>query len=129
MSIDIYQYIGDATFLLNNTYVLSYNYTYGLLSTILVSDWFILSCSGNLILHKKEKWEKHRLYDEKQNKNVKKTYENIKQHSLLRTHPTDTWYDILQFRDGENITDQKLSVEHTPVYPLRTWCSCSAFVI
>ena len=58
--------------------------------TITVSDW--LFCRGNLILHQKrnENYKKNFLMKNNKKDAKKKVNDvNIKQHSLLRTRPTD----------------------------------------
>ena len=54
----------------------------------------------------------HKFYYENNKKNDKKEYENVKFHSEL-TSLTKYVACSKHQRDGENVTDQKLSVEHT----------------
>ena len=50
------------------------------------------------------------------NKNAKKVYVNTKKHSLLWTHPTKPWCNMLQaIKIRRKLGDNTLSVEHTPV--------------
>ena len=48
---------------------------------------------------KKKKKRNEKFYDKKQQKNTKNEYQNIKQYSLLWTHSTNPWCDMLQTLD------------------------------
>ena len=62
------------------------------------ADKFLIFYCGNSILYKKKRNENDKntnFFWEKQ-KNAKKVYVNIKEHSLLWTHPTDPSCSILE---------------------------------
>ena len=63
---------------------------------------------------------KKQFFDEKQNKNAKKVYVNIKQQFLRSTCPTNPYVTCYKLqRYGENIGDEKLLVEHTLMKSLK----------